>query len=118
VKKIATADEPLKVSLLPQKTCVTDKRPDQLRRIARVVVGWEHVGTAFPHLFALSTLKHGCNLTDVLATPSFALLVKSLGWNRKVQCWNLCRRILSLFKLFAAVFFFIWCGNGVPIPFF
>jgi len=36
------------------------------------------------------TLKHGCDLTDVLATRRFALLVKSLQWNRKIQCWNSC----------------------------
>jgi len=39
------------------------------------------------HMWDLNdTLKHGCNLTDVLATSRLALLVKSLQWNRKIQC--------------------------------
>jgi len=59
------------------------------------------------------TLKHG-DLTDVLATLRFALLVKSLQWNMKIQCGTLCHRIFALFELFGAVFLFIWCGNGVP----
>jgi len=61
-------------------------------------------------------LKHGCDLTDVLATRRFALLVKSLHWNRKIQCGNSIRQMLFLFELFGAVFLFIWCGNGVPTP--
>jgi len=35
-------------------------------------------------------LKHGCHQTDVLLTRRFALLVKSLQWNRKIQCGNSC----------------------------
>jgi len=62
------------------------------------------------------TLKYGCNLTDMLATPRFALLVKTLQWNRKIQCGNSFWRMLSSFKrsliLFGAVFLVIWCGNA------
>ena len=67
--------------------------------LIRGVVAWERVGTAFPHLFLVwervptplctsnltwkcgiqkITLKHGCDLTDGLATRRFALLVKSV----------------------------------------
>jgi len=66
---------------------------------SRGVVGLARVGTAFPHLFLTweciptpfctsnvtsrcgshkITLKHGCDLTDGLATRRFALLVNSL----------------------------------------
>ena len=55
---------------------------------------------------------------SVLVTCIFALLVKSLQWNRKIQCGNSCRRMLTLFELFGTVFLFIWCGNGVPTPLF
>jgi len=71
---------------------------------------------AFPHLFAQITIKHGCDLTDVLATRRFALLVKSLQWNKKIQCGNSCRRMLAFFEQFGIVFFCIWCRNGVPRP--
>jgi len=53
------------------------------------------------------TLKHGCDLTDVLATCRFALLVKSLQWNRKIQCRSSCRQTLTLFELF---------GVGMAFP--
>ena len=65
------------------------------------------MGTAFPHLFALDYNKHDCDLTDVLATFRFALLVKSLQRNRKVQCGNSSREMLTLLELFDAVFLFI-----------
>ena len=64
------------------------------------------------------TLKHGCDLTDVLVTCRFALLVKSLQWNRNIQCGSSCRKMLTLFKLFGVAFLFIWCGNGIPTPLF
>jgi len=54
----------------------------------------------------------------VLATCRFALLVKSLQWNRKIQCGSYCRQMLTLFELFGVAFLFIWCGNGVPTPLF
>jgi len=54
------------------------------------------------------TLKHGCDLTDVLATCRFALLVRSSQWNRKIQCRSSCRQMLNLFELFGAAFLFIW----------
>jgi len=62
--------------------------------------------------------KHGCVLTDVLATRSFVLLDKSKqlvkkSTNRKIQCGNSCRRVLTLFKLFVVVFLHIWCGNAL-----
>jgi len=60
-----------------------------------------------------TTLKRGCDLTDVLATSRFALLVKSLQWKRKIQCRKCCRRMLTLFELFGAAFPFTWCRNGV-----
>ena len=62
-------------------------------------MGWERVGTAFPHVFLAwervptpfndcnvtwrcgihkIILKHGCDFTDGLATRKFSLLVKSL----------------------------------------
>jgi len=69
-----------------------------------------------PLFFHYCTLKRGCDLTDVLATRRFALLVKSLQWKRKIQCGNSCGRMLTLFELFGAVFLFIWCGNPVPTP--
>jgi len=51
-----------------------------------------------------------------LATHRFTLLVKSLQWNRNIQCRRSCRQIHTLFELFGAAFLFIWCGNGVPTP--
>jgi len=61
--------------------------------------------------------KHGCVLTDVLATRRFALLDKSKqlvkkSTNRKIQCGNSRRRIVTWFKLFGVVFLHIWCGNA------
>ena len=64
------------------------------------------------------TMKHGCDLTDVLTKRRFALLGKRLLWNRKIQCGNSCRWILTLFGRIAAVLLYIWWGNGVPTPFF
>ena len=64
-------------------------------------------GNAIPHLFALGylkTLKHGCDLTYVLVTRRFALLVKSLQWNRNIQCGKLCKQMHILFKEFGEVF--------------
>jgi len=55
-------------------------------------------------------------ISDVLATGTFALLVKILQWNRKIQRGNFCRRVLTLFEIFGAVF--IWCRNAVPTPLF
>jgi len=62
-------------------------------------------------------LKHGCVLTDVLATRRFALLDKSQqlvkkSTNRKIQCGNSCRRMLTLFQLSGVVFHYI--GVGTP----
>jgi len=35
-------------------------------------------------------------ISHVLAIRRFALLVKSLWWNRKIQCGNPCRRMLKV----------------------
>ena len=53
-----------------------------------------------------------------LPTPLFAKLVKSLQWKRKIQCGNSCGRMLTLFEIVGAVFFYSWCGNGVPTSLF
>jgi len=42
-------------------------------------------------------LKRGWDLTDVLATRRFALLVKSLQWKRNIQCGNSFSWILTSF---------------------
>jgi len=34
----------------------------------------------------------------------FALLVKSLQWNKKIQCRSYCRQMLTLFEL-------LWCSH-------
>ena len=48
----------------------------------------------------------------------FALLVKSLQRIRKIQlCGNSCRRTLTLFELFSAVFLFICFGVGTTFPY-
>jgi len=60
-----------------------------------------------------AALTHGCDLTDVLATFSFTLLVKSLQWNRKIQCRSYCSQIFTSFELFGVAILFICCGNGV-----
>jgi len=65
------------------------------------VLGREHLRTAFPHHIAL-------DLTDVLATGRFALLVKRIQWNRKIKCEKACKRKLTSFELIGAVFLFIW----------
>jgi len=106
-------------------------------------VGWERVGTAFPHLilawervptpFFTSnvtsrcgiqkiTLKHGCDLTGGLATRRFALLVNSLRSEIKRssveilvgECLLYSNYLVQLF-LFHSAFLF---GNGVPTPLF
>ena len=61
-------------------------------------------------------IKTWCDLTDVLTTCRFALLVKSLQWNRKIQCGSYCRQMLTFFELFGVAFLFIWFGNGVHTP--
>jgi len=65
-----------------------------------------------------TTFKHDYDVTQVIVTRRFALLDKSLQWNRKIQCGNSCRQTLTLFELFGAVFFFIWCRNAVLPPHF
>ena len=78
--------------------------------------GWSGVGTRSHTFLQCITLKHGWDHTDVLATRRFALLVRSLQWNRKIQCGNTYRRMLTLSELFGAIFLFISCG--VPtLPF-
>ena len=42
----------------------------------------------------------------------------SLQWNRKIECGNSCRRMLTLFEPFGAAFYFIWFVNPVPTPLF
>jgi len=79
----------------------------------RGVVGWERRSHTFLHLI---TLKHGCDLTDVLATCRFALLVKVYSETGRSSVKKLAGD--TLFELFGAVFLFIWCGNGVPTPLF
>jgi len=82
-------------------------------------------GNAFPHLFVLVTLLEDVgskrlhwNMAAISQMRTFALLVKSLQRDRKIQCGNSCRRMLTLFELFRLVFLCIWCGNGVPAPVF
>ena len=61
--------------------------------VTRGVVGWERRSHTFLHYCNVTwrcgiqtiTLKHSCDLTDVLATHRFSLLVKSLQWNRKIH---------------------------------
>ena len=53
-----------------------------------------------------------------LIAPLFAKLVKSLQWKRKIQCGNSCGRMFTLFEIVGAVYFCIWCGNGVPTSLF
>jgi len=60
----------------------------------------------------------GYDFKDVLATRRFALLFKSLQWNRKIHCGNSWKWILTSFEIFGAVFLFIRCGNAVPAPLF
>jgi len=55
-------------------------------------------------------------ISDVLVTCRFAQRVKSLQWNRKIQCRSDCRQMLTIFELFGEAFFFIWCGNSFPTP--
>jgi len=55
-------------------------------------------------------LKHGCDLTDVLETCRFTLLVKSLQWNRKIQCGNSLRQILTLMEIIGAIFILFGVG--------
>jgi len=82
------------------------------------VQGCSGVGKAFPHLFTLAypTLKHGCDLMDVLATCRFALLVKVYSETGRSSVETLAGD--TLFEQFGAVFLFIWCGNGFPTPLF
>jgi len=50
------------------------------------------------------TLKHACDLTDVLATCRFTLLVKSLQWNRNILCRSYWRQMFTLFEPFSAAY--------------
>jgi len=97
--------------------------------------GCSGVGTSFPHLvlavptpFCTSnltwrcgiqkiTLKHGCNLTDGLATRRFALLVKRIHSETRGSSVEILVGECSLYSNYLVVFF-IWCGNGVPTPLF
>jgi len=38
----------------------------------------------------------------------------ALQRNGKIQRGNSCRRMVTLFEIFCAVFLFIWSGNAVP----
>jgi len=80
------------------------------------VPGCSGVGTRSHTFLHLITLKHGCDLTDVLATCRFALLVKVYSETGRSSVKTLAGD--TLFELFGAVFLFIWCGNGVPTPLF
>jgi len=97
----------------------------------RGVVGWERVGTAFPHPilawervltpFSTSnvtwrcgiqkiTLKHGCDLTDGLATRRFALLVNSSHSETKRSSVEILEGEFLLYSNYL-VQLFIWCGK-------
>ena len=88
-------------------------------KISRGVVGWERVGTAFPHHLALTTLLEDLDYikswlrSNGCACDTQTCAAKSLQRNRKLPFGNSCRRMLTLFELFGAVFLFIWCGNAV-----
>ena len=76
----------------------------------RGVVEWERVPTPFCTSnvtwrcgIQAVRLKHGCDLTDVLATRRFVLLAKSLQWNRKIKCGNSGRRMFVYIQN-------IWCS--------
>ena len=107
-----------------------------LIRAATYIHGCSGVGTEFPQLFLAwervptpfctsnvtwrcgiqkITLKHGCDLTDGLATGRFARLVNSWQqqWNKNIQCGNSCGRMLTLFELFGSAFSF---GVGTAFP--
>jgi len=70
------------------------------------------VGTRY-HTFCIATFLEGLDYIKTwlrshrcaIATRRFALLVKSLQWNRKIHRRNSCRRMLTLCKLFSAIFF-------------
>jgi len=88
-----------------------------IRMTTRGVVGWEGVPTPFYTNNVTWTceiqtirLKHGWNLTDVLVTRRFALLVKSLQWNRKIQCGNSCRRMFTYIQTiwYSLPFYLAW----------
>jgi len=51
-------------------------------------------------------------------TSYFVYSTVALQWNRKIHCRKSCRRMLTLFELFGAVFVFIWCWSSVPTPHF
>jgi len=62
-----------------------------------------------------------CNGGPRAAQPPYATVRKasqSPQWKRKIQCGNSCGRMLSLFEIVGAVFFYSWCGNGVPTSLF
>ena len=84
----------------------------------RQIVTSQRTPNANDHLMNLNQntpMKIFC-VRHWLATHRFTLLVKSLQWNRNIQCRRSCRQIHTLFELFGAAFLFIWCGNGVPTP--
>ena len=96
-------------------------------------MGWERVGTAFPHVFLAwervptpfndcnvtwrcgihkIILKHGCDFTDGLATRKFSLLVKSLHSGTKKSGVEILVGECSLYSNCLAQLF--W--HGVPTP--
>jgi len=85
--------------------------------LPRGVVGWERVGTAFPHLCALE-YKTWMRSDRCASDTQIRTASQSQQWNRKIQCRNSFRRMPTLFEPFGAVFLFVGCGNGVPTPLF
>jgi len=82
----------------------------------RGVVGWERVPTPFCTSsltwrcgIQKITLKHGCDLTDGLATRRFALLVKSVHTETRGYSVEILVGECSLYSN-DLVQFFIWSG--------
>jgi len=64
------------------------------------------------------TIKNGCDLTDVLATRRSALLVKSLHWNRKIQCEVLVGKCSLYSNYLVQSSFLFGVGTASPHLFF
>ena len=75
-------------------------------------------------LYCFSCCKLRCYLAKCVLLLSFNvqsdIFAVMIAWSQRsvIRCGNPCRRLLTLFEIFGAVFLFILCGNAVPAPLF
>jgi len=75
-------------------------------------------GNGVPHLFLLDYSKTRLRFHRCVSHMQIRIASQKSTLKQEDPVWKHCRRMLTLFELFGAVFLFIWCGNGVHLFFY